>query len=230
MRPYTPFALTAALFAPASAFAEAEPAQESVQEPAEQEQEQASEFEIIMESPQPEGWPEPGPAFEITLKHYPAYRAAVKEGRNGFWPLFRHISDRNIPMTAPVEMDMEASDGRYQMTNMAFLYQSLEVGETGEVENGVEVIDYPALTVLSFGSNGNYNQRKIDDILEQIDAHLETISDEWQATGEMRVMGYNSPMIRAERRYFEVQVVIEPVETSEDETQHTASEEDTAAD
>ncbi|XAM00045.1 heme-binding protein [Phycisphaeraceae bacterium D3-23] len=210
MRHFTPLALAATLLVNATASAEDEPAPDLAQDTAEAGQ--APDFEIIMESPQPEGWPEPGPAFEIAVKHYPAYRAAVKEGGNGFWPLFRHISDRDIPMTAPVEMEMEVDKGRYRMTSMAFLYQSLDVGETGEVENGVEVIDYPALSVVSFGSNGNYNQDTIDEILDEIDAYLDTVSEDWQPTGQMRVMGYNSPMIRADRRYYEVQVVIEAVE------------------
>lgn len=211
MRPFTTLALMTALLCPAAAIGDENTA----------DQDETADFEILMESPQPEGWPEPGPAFEITVKHFPAYRAAVKEGGNGFWPLFRHISDRDIPMTAPVEMDMEEDDGQFRMTNMAFLYQSIEVGEAGEVENGVEVIDYPAISVVSYGSNGNYNQRKIDEILEQIDAYLETVSDEWQATGEMRVMGYNSPMVRTEQRYYEVQVIIEPVEDESEQPDET---------
>jgi len=220
MYAFTTLALTTALLTPTTALAEdAAPERERTEA-----LQQQDDFEILMESPQPEGWPAPGPAFEISIKHYPAYRAAVKEGGNGFWPLFRHISDRDIPMTAPVEMAMEENDGRYRMTNMAFLYQSLEVGETGEVENGVEVVDYPAISVVNFGSNGNYNQDKIDTILEDIDAYLESIADEWQPTGEMRVMGYNSPMVPAKKRYYEVQVLIEPVPQDEDDDQAPQTE------
>lgn len=201
MNATTPLALATALIVPGSLYAE--DAETSEDQPA---------FEILMESPQPEGWPEPGPAFEMTLKHFPAYRAAVKEGGNGFWPLFRHISERDIPMTAPVEMDMQETEDGYRMVNMGFLYQSIEVGEAGEAEDGVKVIDYPAISVVSYGSNGNYNQDKIDAILADIDAYLETIAEAWQPTGEMRVMGYNSPMVPAAKRYYEVQVLIEPVE------------------
>ena len=86
------------------------------------------------------------------------------------------------------------------MTNMAFLYQSLEVGETGEVEDGVEVVDYPALSVLSYGSNGNYNQRKIDEILAETSTPTSKPSTTTGRRPErLRVMGYNSPMIRAEQ-------------------------------
>lgn len=228
MHAFTTLALTAALLTPAAALAENDTPAADRERSAAQDHQEQDDFEILMESPQPEGWPEPGPAFEITLKHYPAYRAAVKEGGNGFWPLFRHISNRDIPMTAPVEMAMEENDGQYRMTNMAFLYQSLEVGETGEAEDGVQVIDYPALSVVNYGSNGNYNQRKIDDILEDIDAYLETIADEWQPSGEMRVMGYNSPMVPPSKRYYEVQVVIEPV--PEDEEGEQAAPQETQAD
>ncbi len=214
MRPYRPLMLAAALFLPAPLLAD-----DAGREPADD----APAFEILMESPQPEGWPEPGPAFEMTLKHFPAYRAAVKEGGNGFWPLFRHISARDIPMTAPVEMDMQDSEEGYRMTSMAFLYQSIEVGETGEAEDGVEVIDYPAISVVSYGSNGRYNQERIDEILADIDEYLETLAEDWRPTGEMRIMGYNSPMVPSEKRYFEVQVLVEPVE---DESAEPATDPD----
>jgi hypothetical protein len=36
-------------------------------------------------------------------------------------------------------------------------------------------------------------------------------ADEYEASGDVRVLGYNSPMIRLEKRYFEVQVPVREV-------------------
>ena len=99
---HDPFALTAALLVSADRLGRERGGRpRNAERSAAATERNQKDFEIIMESPQPEGWPEPGPAFEITLKHYPAYRAAVKEGGNGFWPLFRHISEPRHPHDRP---------------------------------------------------------------------------------------------------------------------------------
>ncbi|MGA0846208.1 MAG: hypothetical protein ACO3RV_06660, partial [Luteolibacter sp.] len=112
----------------------------------------------IAESPLPEGWPEPGPFNQVTLKKYPAYRAAFSTGAspNGeFMTLFRHIKKHNIPMTAPVEMTLDPEEeAKADMEQMAFLYQNTSVGEVGADGDEVEVRDVPAAEALSYSWQG----------------------------------------------------------------------------
>ena len=42
-----------------------------------------------------------------------------------FWKLFRHIKSNDIPMTAPVEMDLNE---RSRTTNMGFAYEHSRQG------------------------------------------------------------------------------------------------------
>ena len=73
----------------------------------------------INEANLPRGFPTPGPVGTVTVKNYPAYRAAVVREDNGqgeqaqqnsmFSVLFKHIKKNDIPMTAPVEMDEPAA-------------------------------------------------------------------------------------------------------------------------
>ncbi|MEM1213609.1 MAG: hypothetical protein AAGI68_15075, partial [Planctomycetota bacterium] len=51
-------------------------------------------------------FPEPSPVGEFVVKTYPAYRAAIAQGGNAFWPLFQHIKRNDIQMTTPVAMPM----------------------------------------------------------------------------------------------------------------------------
>lgn len=76
-----------------------------------------------IDTPLPEGYPDPTPPGAIEIKRYPSVRRAEVSGRvladlgmnSGFWPLFRHIERRGIEMTSPVEMDyhdmMPSTDG-----------------------------------------------------------------------------------------------------------------------
>jgi len=196
------------LFAPMLALAlgssvHAEPPQEERPEA-----DRPTDFEIVKEAEQPEGWPEPGPVFAVTVKKYPAYRAAYAEGNAAFWLLFAHITSKEIPMTAPVEMAMQEAPRGYAMVNMGFLYQSTDVGETGE-EGKVQVIDVPAMTVLSYGTNGPVTRETYEAGLEQIEAELAKLED-WQSTGKLRLLGFNSPMIPEAFRFYEIQVILEP--------------------
>jgi len=68
-------------------------------------------------APLPEGFPAPTADGEIDVKQYPAYRSATVQVKGdlgsassrGFSPLFRHISNNDISMTAPVEAQYPAA-------------------------------------------------------------------------------------------------------------------------
>ena len=169
----------------------------------------ASELRIIIEAEVPEGFPAPGPAGEVTLKRYPAYRAARADGRGSFRVLFNHIQRNDIAMTTPVEMTLDANDeGKAvpRANDMAFLYVDPELGEAGSdpADSRVDVLDLPARSYLSYGFFGESDAVTIAKALEKINATLDG-DDSLVADGPARLMGYNSPFVPAPLRYHEVQ-------------------------
>ena len=173
----------------------------------------------INEAPLPEGWPELTPVDEIQVKQYPVYRAAVISNetdgtQNGmFRPLFNHIKRKDIAMTAPVEMTY---DGQ-QQASMAFLYRNTEMGTPGsdEADQRVVVKDIAEQTAVSIGVRGRYTTENYDEALDKLNAWLEENKDTWQADGEPRFLGYNSPFVPGFMRYGEVQIPVQPASTSE---------------
>ncbi|MEM1304504.1 MAG: heme-binding protein [Planctomycetota bacterium] len=168
-------------------------------------------FRPLDEAPLPEGFPAFTPVGVIEVKQYPAYRKA--EGR-GFWPLFRHIQQRAIPMTTPVEMTRAGARGD---APMAFLYQNTSVGETGDDGGGegVTVTDAEATLAVSLGMRGGMNTEKTIDAKRRLDAWLADNPD-YRRNGmtPFRMFGYNSPMVGDAERYWEAQVLVERVPTS----------------
>jgi hypothetical protein len=161
------------------------------------------------ESPLPKGWPEPGPFNQVVLKKYPASRAAFtpeSSPNGGFMRLFKHIKKNDIPMTAPVEMLLDESDTEgVKMEQMAFLYQSPEVGKTGADGDQVEVRDVPAQQALSYAWLGARDKASTARAREAIDAEL--AKQNLKASG-YRLLGYNSPFVPRARQTHELQALI----------------------
>ena len=164
------------------------------------------------ESPLPDGYPRPTAPGVTELKHFPSVRRAEfggegNSGDRGFWPLFRHISSRDIAMTAPVEMDV-TDDG----TTMSFLYQTRELGPVGDAEMGVVVRDTDPVWVISMGFAGRRTGSRVMAAtaeLERMAAELEG----WTSTGNTRWMGYNSPSVPRDRQWWEMQLIVERTKT-----------------
>lgn len=171
-------------------------------------------FEPRLEAELPPSFPAPTPVNEIELLSYPAYRLASADMARGdgraFWTLFAHIESNDIPMTAPVETTYSAEDERRPAT-MAFLYDDASRGALGE-RGAVTVADVPPQLVASLGCRGNDTLARIAAARAELGAWIAE-HDELEAAGPLRVMGFNSPMVRGERRYFEVQI---PVRTRAD--------------
>lgn len=168
-------------------------------------------------APLPEGWPDLTPVGEVQVKTYPVARAAIvrdvdlpKDGQGAmFRELFRHIKQRDIAMTAPVEMSYRpADDGSLEMAEMGFYYRSLDLGPAGAA-GAVTVEDQPQQRFATVGTRGSYSAGRYARGLEQITAFL-AASAEWQAVGEPRFLGYNGPFTPWFWRYGEVQVPVEP--------------------
>jgi uncharacterized surface protein with fasciclin (FAS1) repeats len=157
-----------------------------------------------VEAPMPEGFPAPGRVGRVTEKTYPAYRAARAEGANTFWTLFDHIKKNDVAMTAPVEMTMEPTgqDG-LRMLDQAFLYERPTLGAAG-VLGKVSVLDLPARTVLSIGMRGNPSTADVARARAALEARL--AKDGLERAGPFRMMAYNSPMVPAAQRFWELQI------------------------
>jgi len=161
----------------------------------------------VSEAPLPKGGPEPGPYGEVVRKKLPAYRAAFTTagGRGGsFWTLFLHIKKNEIPMTAPVEMAMEAEGDEMKMASMAFLYQNDEVGTPG-ASGAVEVKDIPAAEVLSYAWQGGDGAEKVK--LAKAKPEEKLTAQKRQAASH-RLLGYNGPGTPREKSTWELQAVL----------------------
>ena len=159
------------------------------------------------EAPLPEGWPAPGPYDQVSEKSYPKYRAAVTTGGGGmsFWTLFSHIKKKEIPMTAPVEMKMVNKGEKMEKVDMAFLYQSTEVGAIGSDGKKVEVKDVETSQVLSYTWMGADSKAKISVAKEALDSELEKRGLEAQS---FRMLGYNGPGTPRSKHTYELQVIL----------------------
>jgi hypothetical protein len=166
-----------------------------------------STFQPLIEAALPAGFPAPGPVGEVVLKQYPKYRAARAQGGNSFWTLFSHIKKNKIAMTAPVEMAMGGDGGDLKRRDMAFLYASPALGQPGR-DGRVDVVDLGPLSVLSYGIRGPLTDQKQEQARQAIEERLRGESRAWKRTGEWRLLGYNSPMVPAERRFWELQLPV----------------------
>ncbi|WP_428389890.1 heme-binding protein [Mucisphaera sp.] len=168
-----------------------------------------------------EGYARPTVPGAMEIKHYKGYRQAMIETPgtdSGFWPLFQHISSREIAMTAPVVMTGRVAGEEQATSTMAFLYRSPDLGPTGPAERGVMVEDIEPMTVLAAGFMGRRAWSEIDTAREQLEGWLANQEDEhgsWVAAGEVQLLGYNGPDTPRRFQWWEVQIPVtwEPAET-----------------
>tara|TARA_R110002072_G_scaffold10569_34_gene49268 strand:+ start:1277 stop:2584 length:1308 start_codon:yes stop_codon:yes gene_type:complete len=165
------------------------------------------EFRIRLEAELPQGFPAPTAVGDLEVKRYPAYRRVRStSGRAAFWNLFRHIESNDIAMTAPVEMTMGFEDDRMRELDMAFLYGTPELGDVGDA-GPVEVLDASPSTVISIGCRGSRSTTAVNRARERAQRWLDA-QPGYVVAGDLRVMGYNSPMVATRNRYFEVQIPV----------------------
>lgn len=166
-------------------------------------------FRPVAEAELPVGFPGFTVVDEVELREYPAYRmvrTGMRGGANGaFWPLFRHIESNGIAMTTPVQTDW--SEQAAKPATMAFLYGD-PAKQPEHTADDVEVVDTPAMTVLSIGSIGSDRKARVEALQQRLLDFVAASAGALEVAGPLRTMGYNSPMVRTDRRYFEVQLPV----------------------
>jgi hypothetical protein len=136
--------------------------------------------------------------------------------------LFFHIQREDIPMTSPVVMAATENEaGEPDGWQMAFLYPDTQTGQTGQDPQnaGVQVVDAEPMSVVSFGyfGRGNPPEAATEAIAQWLQEH-----PQWEAQGPMRRLGYNSPMVPVQDRYWEVQQPVRPAGEASDDAADAA--------
>lgn len=175
---------------------------------------EARELFIFNEAPLPKGYPRPGPIGVVMVKDYPMARAAMvraddlggADSNRMFMPLFNHIKKNDIAMTSPVVMGYSQSGDVVAPNSMAFVYANVELGQIG-MDGEVNVEDFPAMTFVSVGVRGSYNESNFRKGLESLHAWL-AANAQYEASGPPRYLGYNSPFVPGFLRYGEVQIPV----------------------
>jgi hypothetical protein len=176
-------------------------------------------FRPLIEAPLPNGFPQPTALGEIEIKTYPAYRMArttmngEADQRLAFFKLFGHITLNQIAMTAPVELTYAAGEReQINQRSMAFLYENQEIGNP--IQAGpITVSDVAPMTVVSLGVRGDYSRDRVVEGEKQLRAWLDQ-NGEYEVAGNLRLLGYNSPMVPVERRFAELQFPVKKLSTN----------------
>jgi hypothetical protein len=100
-----------------------------------------------------------------------------------------------------------SADGPPKETSMAFLYRSTQQGSPG-VEDKVEVVDIPAQLAVSIGLRGDATKARVAESKRRLEQWLADHAAEYEASGPLRVMGYNSPFVPDAKRFTEVQIPV----------------------
>ena len=169
--------------------------------------------EYVAEAPLPKGWPTPGPYNKVSLKEFPAYRAAYTDSFSSsfaFWRLFRHIKRQGIPMTSPVEMGMKqkgAGGDKLGLKSMGFLYQDDEVGNLGKDGKKIDVRNVPKMQTLSYTWQGDRNKATMKKAKAALD---KVMKEKGLRSNDYRVMGYNGPGVPDAKKTWEMLLVLPP--------------------
>jgi DNA gyrase inhibitor GyrI len=168
----------------------------------------------------PEGFPPPTAEGTIEIKLYPEYRAATVQttgnleyaASQGFSPLFRHISNNDISMTAPVETrypiaTLEAGARAEGAAAVSFLYRSLDIVPQ-EVAQNIQIEDIPPMTVVSIGTRGSYNYATYQASLERLQAWLADHPN-YRVAGPPRRFFYDGPFLPDALKRSDVQIPVQ---------------------
>lgn len=174
-------------------------------------------------TPLPAGYPAPTPPDAIELKRYPLVRRAEIGGTMtpdwgmnfAFFPLFNHIKRREIAMTSPVEMNYEGLDADTAKIptswTMSFVYRTPDLGPDGADSDDKRILieDIPPMRVIAIGMRGDYQLGRVKSGVVALRAWLAQQS-QWVEADNPRALFYNGPDVRADDKWFEVQIPLRP--------------------
>lgn len=132
----------------------------------------------------------------------------------GFTPLFRHISNNDISMTAPVETrypvaTLERDTAQDGEAAVSFLYRSLDTVPQ-EVAQGIQIEDIPPMTVVSIGTRGRYNLKTYQASIERLQAWL-VEHPEYEVMGQPRRFLYDGPFLPDAVKRSDIQIPVQAV-------------------
>jgi hypothetical protein len=67
------------------------------------------------------------------------------------------------------------------------------------------------MVVISTGVRGPRTKQAVEQARERLQAWLDSNGKSYHASGELRVMAYNSPFVPRDRNFFEVELPIQPL-------------------
>lgn len=145
----------------------------------------------------------------IEVKTLPAAKLLIARSDNHYFddnndlfrPLFRYIQTNDIPMTVPVEVEIDPGA-------MYFYIGSNHKDRKLENTDEVNIIELPERTVLSLGVRGSYNSENFDAAQETLRAYLAE-QDEWVQTGPARAIYWNGPFTLGFLKRSEVHIPVE---------------------
>ncbi len=129
----------------------------------------------------------------IEIKTIPAATLLVAQSEGHYFddnndlfrPLFRYIQTNDIPMTVPVEAEIDPGA-------MYFYVGSQHEDQALEDTESVSVIQLPERTVVSLGVRGRYTEANFNKARDTLAAYLAEQND-WKQTGAARAIYWNGP-------------------------------------
>lgn len=174
---------------------------------------------FVNEAPLPEGFPPPSEVGKIVEKTYPAARTYWAKGtvNTAFWRCFSHLKQKKHEMTAPVVWEYDHRDPEepkllkllsdpVTVERLHFILEDPTLDEVGEA-GAVTVADMPKQRVLSIAYQGKLTAEAVHRCEKKLQEELEQ-RDDVKSAGQPRIFGYNSPMVKAEKRYWDIQLPI----------------------
>ncbi len=143
-------------------------------------------------------------AGEFEIKTIPAAKLLCAETKSSyfddsgklFMQLFRYINTEKIPMTVPVEADINPGQMRF------FIGKELQNKQFNNT-NAVTVIDRPARLVAALGVSGSYSQSNYTEAKKELEEWLAKNPD-YTADGPAYMSYWNSPMVPFFMKHSEV--------------------------
>ena len=160
-----------------------------------------------VEAPLPTGWVEPEMVLKPQLSMVPAHRTV--EGSD-FRSCFKHIQANDIPMTAPVYMEVKTAENGVPKSfgRMRFLYPDKGLAPD-VVADDVEIIDVESHLAVTIHMMGAMTDDQCLKAYNTLVTWCENQTPRLVPVAEPVVLGYNSPFVLPWKKMWELQLRVE---------------------